>query len=59
MRLAAELGLEPERATRALAREQAPRVAGVAQERVFAELKRILAGDGVLALAAAAWTSSG
>jgi putative nucleotidyltransferase with HDIG domain len=49
VRLAAELGLEPEGATTALAREQAPRVASVAQERVFAELKRILSGDGVIA----------
>jgi poly(A) polymerase len=48
VRLAAELGLEPEAATIALAREQAPRVAAVAQERVFAELKRIVAGDAVL-----------
>ena len=45
VRLAAELGLDPERETIALAREQAPRVAAVAQERVFAELKRVLAGD--------------
>ncbi len=43
VRLAAELELEPQAATCDLAREQAPRVAGVAQERVFAELKRILA----------------
>ncbi|MEY2517677.1 MAG: poly(A) polymerase, partial [bacterium] len=49
VRLAAELGLEPVTATSALAREQAPRVAAVAQERVFAELKRILGGDGVVA----------
>ncbi len=49
VRLAAELGLEPEPGTIALAREQAPRVGAVAQERVFAELKRVLAGDGVLA----------
>jgi tRNA nucleotidyltransferase/poly(A) polymerase len=48
VRLAAELGLEPEPATVALAREEAPRAAAVAQERVFAELKRVLAGDGVL-----------
>ncbi|MEA2185652.1 MAG: poly(A) polymerase [Solirubrobacteraceae bacterium] len=48
VRISAELGLEPEPETIALAREQAPRVAAVAQERVFAELKRILAGDGVL-----------
>lgn len=48
VRLAAELGLEPERETIALAREQAPRAAAVAQERVFAELKRVLADAGVL-----------
>ncbi len=48
VRLAAELGLEPEQATVALAREVAPRVATVAQERVFAELKRVLAGEAVL-----------
>ncbi|MEA2156265.1 MAG: poly(A) polymerase [Solirubrobacteraceae bacterium] len=49
VRLAAELGLEPEQATIDLAREQAPRVAQVAQERVFAELKRVVAGDAVIA----------
>jgi poly(A) polymerase len=49
VRLAAELGLVPEPATIALAREQAPRVAAVAQERVFGELKRVIAGDAVLA----------
>jgi poly(A) polymerase len=48
VRIAAELGLEPEPETSAFAREQAARVAAVAQERVFVELKRILAGDGVL-----------
>ena len=48
VRLAAELGLEPERATIDLARGEAARVAAVAQERVFAELKRVLGGDGVL-----------
>jgi poly(A) polymerase len=48
VRLAVELGLDPEPATIALARAQAPRVAAVAQERVFAELKRLLAGDAVL-----------
>jgi tRNA nucleotidyltransferase/poly(A) polymerase len=48
VRLAAELGLEPEPATIALASEQAARVGAVAQERVFAELKRIIAGDAVL-----------
>ncbi|HEY1540223.1 MAG TPA: HD domain-containing protein [Solirubrobacteraceae bacterium] len=49
VRLAAQLDLEPEHATCALARRQAPRVAAVAQERVFAELKPILAGAGVCA----------
>ncbi|HTN25911.1 MAG TPA: HD domain-containing protein [Solirubrobacteraceae bacterium] len=48
VRMEAELGLEPERATIDLARGEAPRVAAVAQERVFAELKRVLGGDGVL-----------
>jgi poly(A) polymerase len=48
VRLAAELDLEPDRATCDLARAQAPRVAEVAQERVFAELKRILADAGVV-----------
>jgi poly(A) polymerase len=48
VRLAAELELEPERTTSDLAREQAPRVATVAQERVFAELKRILSDGGVI-----------
>ncbi len=47
VRLAAELDLEPEPWTCDLVREQAARVAEVAQERVFAELKRILAADGV------------
>jgi tRNA nucleotidyltransferase/poly(A) polymerase len=49
VRLAAELGLDPDAATTALARTSAPAAAAVAQERVFAELKRILAGDGVIA----------
>lgn len=49
VRIAAELELETEHETAALARAQAPRVAAVAQERVFAELKRILAVDGVVA----------
>ena len=48
VRLAGELGLEPDSVTGRLAREHAPAVAGVAQERVFAELKRILANDGAL-----------
>ncbi len=49
VRLAAQLGLEPDAATIALARDSAPATAAVAQERVFAELKRIVAGDGVVA----------
>jgi tRNA nucleotidyltransferase/poly(A) polymerase len=49
VRLAAELGLESDPATNDLARRQAARVATVAQERVFAELKRILGADGVVA----------
>ena len=49
VRLATELDLETDRATNALARASAPGVAAVAQERVFAELKRIVAGDGVIA----------
>jgi poly(A) polymerase len=47
VRQAAELGLEPDGSTCDLAREQAARVTQVAQERVFAELKRILAVDDV------------
>lgn len=49
VRLATELGLEVEPATAALARTGAERAAGVAQERVFAELKRIVGGHGVIA----------
>jgi len=49
VRLAAELGLGADPATCALARTSAPGAATVAQERVFAELKRIVAGDGVVA----------
>jgi poly(A) polymerase len=48
VRLAGELQLGPDPETTALARAHAARVAGVAQERVFAELKRVLAGDAVL-----------
>ncbi len=47
VRLAAELEFEVESTTSELARMQAARVAQVAQERVFAELKRIFAADGV------------
>ncbi len=49
VRLAAELDLTTDPATDALARTSAAEVAAVAQERVFAELKRIVAGDGVIA----------
>ena len=49
VRLASELGLGADPATCALARTSAPGAATVAQERVFAELKRIVAGDGVIA----------
>ena len=49
VRLAAELGLQPDPATAARARTSAAAAAGVAQERVLAELKRIVAGDGVVA----------
>jgi putative nucleotidyltransferase with HDIG domain len=48
VRLAAELALTPDPDTAALARTSAGQAASVAQERVFAELKRILAGDGVV-----------
>jgi putative nucleotidyltransferase with HDIG domain len=47
-RIAAELGLEVELATGAAARRDAPGLAGVAAERIFAELKRIVAGDAAL-----------
>jgi poly(A) polymerase len=49
VRLAAQLALVPDAETLALARASAPASAAVAQERVFAELKRIVAGDGVIA----------
>ena len=48
VRLVGELGLAPDPATVRLAREYAPAVATVAQERVFAELKRILSDDRAL-----------
>jgi tRNA nucleotidyltransferase/poly(A) polymerase len=47
-RFACELGLEPEAGTVAAATARAPRIAGVSAERVFAELKRIVAADRVL-----------
>ncbi len=49
VRLAAELGLQPDGETIELAGASAPASATVAQERVFAELRRIIAGDGVIA----------
>jgi poly(A) polymerase len=47
-RLAVELGFEAEPDTVAAARAQAAAVAGVAQERVFAELRRIVVHDEAL-----------
>lgn len=47
-RFACELGLEPDRSTIAAARAAAMGAAGVAQERVFAELKRVVAAPAVL-----------
>jgi len=47
-RFACELGLEPEPGTVAAARAHAMGVAGVAQERVLAELKRVVAAPAVL-----------
>jgi poly(A) polymerase len=49
VRLACELGLQPDRAAVASARTHALEVAGVAQERVFAELKRIVVAPAMLA----------
>ena len=48
-RLACELELEIEPETAAAVRDQAAGVAGVAPERVFAELRRIVAAPGVVA----------
>ena len=47
-RLACELGLEVDAATADAARARAAGIARVSPERVFAELKRIVAADGVL-----------
>lgn len=44
-RLACELGLEVDDATLEAARRHAPAVAGVAMERVFAELRRVVCAD--------------
>lgn len=47
-RLGCELGFEVEAATAQAARAAAPGLERVAAERIFAELKRIVAGDGAL-----------
>lgn len=47
-RLACELRFDVEPGTVAAARERAPRVAAVAQERVFAELRRLVGADAAL-----------
>jgi poly(A) polymerase len=47
-RFACELGLAPEPDTVAAAARRAPRIADVAPERVFSELKRVVAADRVL-----------
>jgi poly(A) polymerase len=47
-RFACELGFEPDAETVDAARQRAPQLAGVAAERVFAELKRVIAADRVL-----------
>ena len=47
-RLACELGFSAEPATVAAARTAAPALAGVAAERVFAELARVIGGEGAL-----------
>jgi putative nucleotidyltransferase with HDIG domain len=45
VRVAVELELEPDSQTLAMAREQAPRLQDISAERVFLELRRILACD--------------
>ena len=45
-RFAAELGLRPEPVTERLTREAAPRLSEPSPERVFAELRRLIAADG-------------
>lgn len=47
-RMAAELGFTPEPETLRLAAESAPRLSGVAAERVFAELRLTLVSDGAV-----------
>jgi len=49
VRLAAELGLEPEPETRRLTAEAAPRLSEPSPERTFAELRRLVACEGALA----------
>ncbi len=47
-RFASELAMEPDPDTATVAAQRAPQIAGVAAERVFAELKRVIAADRVL-----------
>jgi tRNA nucleotidyltransferase/poly(A) polymerase len=47
-RFACELNLEPEAETVAAAAARAPRITGIAAERVFTELRRVVAADRVL-----------
>jgi poly(A) polymerase len=49
VRFAVELGLDSDSATEAAARDAGPRLVEVSGERVFAELKRIVGADAVLA----------
>ncbi len=49
VRVAVELGLEPEPETRLAARAQAPGLSGVSPERVFVELRRIIDAPGAVA----------
>jgi poly(A) polymerase len=48
-RFACELGLLPDEATRAAARDRAAGLAGVSGERVFAELRRVLSANAAVA----------
>jgi putative nucleotidyltransferase with HDIG domain len=48
-RFACELGLRPDDATRAAARDRAAGLAGVSGERVFAELRRVVSADAAVA----------
>ena len=49
VRLATELGFEPDRETAAATREWAPRVVEAAGERIFAELRRVVIAPAVVA----------